>query len=479
MTPTDIYEVCSGGMMLLLMILVYRYIYMEPGFASRRNNGLFAVGFLLAAFGVKLFSAQDGTGRDSHSPCVFLSLCAAHPPETPYPGHVSSSAHFRLSVYAGGGQHLALLCHHRGNNSDGLFTYAMDAVCCLALLVFWLRGGRFRRRADSEQEYRRLDRGERWLLNLGGLFLFVMAVILIAVAENMEGYALDGGWRVMFLLTGSISIALLAVAVIAFVMQGSRKEYYHREAKLTEEYLRAELEHFKAYRQAQREVRRVRHDMKNHYAVLSVLADEGKYAELREYLAQLGKELSRSDVGIRCGNDIADAILNEKNARAEKSGAVIEVEGRLPQDCGIDVLDICTIFSNALDNALEYLEGAQPAEKWIRIRISGQGNMWLFQFENPVMEDAKILPVGKTGKDRMAGADRTFRKKGSEHTDGAVRQNDDGWHGFGIMNMERTAEKYAGNLSREIKEGVYSLEVVLFTTKEEGFTTKSACEKER
>ena len=146
-------------------------------------------------------------------------------------------------------------------------------------------------------------------------------------------------------------------------------------------------------------------------------------------------------MGIRCGNDTADAILNEKNARAEKSGAVIEVEGRLPQDCGIDVLDICTIFSNALDNALEYLEGAQPAKKWIRIRISGQGNMWLFQFENPVMEDAKILPVGKTGKDRMAGADRTFRKKGSEHTAGAVRQNDDGWHGFGIMNMERTAEK--------------------------------------
>ena len=47
MTPTDIYEVCSGGMMLLLMILVYRYIYMEPGLVSRRNNGLFAGGFLL------------------------------------------------------------------------------------------------------------------------------------------------------------------------------------------------------------------------------------------------------------------------------------------------------------------------------------------------------------------------------------------------------------------------------------------------
>ena len=55
MTPTDIYEVCSGGMMLLLMILVYRNIYMEPGLVSRRKNGLIAGGFLLTAFGVKLF----------------------------------------------------------------------------------------------------------------------------------------------------------------------------------------------------------------------------------------------------------------------------------------------------------------------------------------------------------------------------------------------------------------------------------------
>src|SRR5699024_11217493 len=126
-----------------------------------------------------------------------------------------------------------------------------------------------------------------------------------------EGYALDGGWRVMFLLTGSISISLLAVAVIAFVMQGSRKEYYHREAKLTEKYLRAELEHFKAYREAQREVRRVRHDMKNHYAVLSVLVDVCNFAELREYLAQLGNDLSRSVVGIRCGYEIVDTILHD------------------------------------------------------------------------------------------------------------------------------------------------------------------------
>lgn len=448
MTPTDIYEVCSEGMMLLLMVLVYRYIYMEPGFAGRRNNGLFAGGFLLAAFGVKLFSHRTESA-EMLIPLVFFCLYVLLTRRKrrirgmflilPISGYLFMLVAASTSLY----------CLITGdNNSEGLFTYAMDAVCCLALLVFWLRGGRFRRRADSEQEYRRLGRGERWLLNLGGLFLFVMAVILIAVAENMGEYSLDGGWRVVFLLTGSISIALLAAAVIAFVMQGSRKEYYQREAELRERYLRAELEHFKAYRQAQQEVRRVRHDMKNHYVVLSALAEEGRYTELREYLAQLGEKLSRSDVGIQCGNDIADAILNEKNRRAKEQGAVVEVEGRLPQDCGIEMLDICTIFSNALDNALEYLEGARLEEKWIRIKISGQGNMWLFRFENPVKEDVRILPSGVTGK----GC-------------GTTGEDDAGWHGFGTMNMERTAEKYMGHIKREIKEGVFILEAVLFTTK--------------
>ena len=227
----------------------------------------------------------------------------------------------------------------------------------------------------------------------------------------------------------------------AYVMQCSRKEYYQRESELRERYLKTELEHFKAYRQAQQEVRRIRHDMKNHYAVLSVLAEEEKNAEIRAYLAQLGEEVARSEVGIQCGNDIADAIVNEKNRRAKEQGTVVEVEGRLPQDCGIDMLDICTIFSNALDNALEYLEGAQLPEKWIQIKMSGQGNMWLFQFENPVESKVVIQPTGTTGK------------------------ADGGWHGFGVMNMERTAEKYMGHIRREIKEGVYCLEAVLFTTK--------------
>lgn len=440
MVAMDIYDILSESIMLLCMILFYHYIYMEPGFSGKRSLYLFSGSYLAVILGLKLIPDRP-EWADFLCPVVFFCLYVLLIRKKkrirgmflflPISGYlfmiVAASTAFYV-VFTG------------AKSSEG-FTYAMDAVFCLVLLVFWRKGGRFRRRIKGEQGYRSLSRGERWLLNLGGIFIFVMAVIMIGIMENVQGYEIDSGWRILFLMTGSISIALLAVVMIAFVMQGSRKEYYQRESELRERYLKTELEHFKAYRQAQQEVRRIRHDMKNHYAVLSVLAEEEKNAEIRAYLAQLGEEVARSEVGIQCGNDIADAIVNEKNRRAKEQGTVVEVEGRLPQDCGIDMLDICTIFSNALDNALEYLEGAQLPEKWIQIKMSGQGNMWLFQFENPVESKVVIQPTGTTGK------------------------ADGGWHGFGVMNMERTAEKYMGHIRREIKEGVYCLEAVLFTTK--------------
>lgn len=94
--------------------------------------------------------------------------------------------------------------------------------------------------------------------------------------------------------------------------------------------------------------------------------------------------------------------------------------------------------------------------------------MWLFRFENPVKEDARILPSGATGKGCAsdgAGESRVSGRTGKEYVSGTTGEDDAGWHGFGTMNMERTAEKYMGHIKREIKEGVFILEAVLFTTK--------------
>ncbi len=92
--------------------------------------------------------------------------------------------------------------------------------------------------------------------------------------------------------------------------------------------------------------------MKNHVYVMRELYRSGKMDELENYMNEIGDRLELADTSIHTGNEIADAIISEKNRKAEENGIRFTAEGTLP-DLEMSATDICTVFSNALDNALE------------------------------------------------------------------------------------------------------------------------------
>ena len=129
---------------------------------------------------------------------------------------------------------------------------------------------------------------------------------------------------------------------------------------------------------------------------------------------------------------------------AVQRGIEIRLDGRLPSPLPVDAADICALFANALDNALE----AQPHGGWVRVRIRQQGQMLpaLCLKIRQEMPRAEQYPLGHTEKE-----------DGEEH-------------GFGLLNMEWAARKYQGTLRREILEPpdggqgerIYRLEILLF-----------------
>ena len=109
---------------------------------------------------------------------------------------------------------------------------------------------------------------------------------------------------------------------------------------------------------------------------------------------------------------------------AARRGIEIRLDGRLPSPLPVDAADICALFANALDNALE----AQPGGGWVQVRIRQQGQMLSLVFENPAGNARADTPRGYTEK------------------------KDRDSHGFGLLNMEWAARKYQGSLRRDILE---------------------------
>ncbi len=167
-----------------------------------------------------------------------------------------------------------------------------------------------------------------------------------------------------------------------------------------------------------------RHDIKNHLSVLNGLLNGGKLEESKAYLQKLESASVMLSFPCQTGDPVVDILLGEKLGLAKAVGISVEVSLLLSRPCGIDELDLCVIFANALDNAIRACQAVKGA-KAIRIRGERQGDFYMLAFDNTCL-DGPMPPMGT-----------------------------------GLANIRSVAEKYHGAMLTEKQGQHFSLNVLL------------------
>ncbi len=176
-----------------------------------------------------------------------------------------------------------------------------------------------------------------------------------------------------------------------------------------------------------------RHDYRHHIQAMKVHASHGEYAEIDRYLDMLDEDLTHVETVIRTGNRMADAILNSKLSLAMEKQIRIKAEAQIPVSLTISELDLCTVISNLLDNAMDACMELPVEERLIRIYMEMKGNYLYFSIINTA---------------------RGKKKKSFFSTKG------DG-HGFGISRIDAIVKKYGGYVKRASEDNAFSTEVLL------------------
>ena len=79
------------------------------------------------------------------------------------------------------------------------------------------------------------------------------------------------------------------------------------------EYQRDLIEtHYAEVETMYKQMRRWRHDYRNHIAAMKAYAENGNLDAIKKYLDELDTDLNTVDTVIKTGNAMADAILNSK-----------------------------------------------------------------------------------------------------------------------------------------------------------------------
>lgn len=242
-----------------------------------------------------------------------------------------------------------------------------------------------------------------------------------------------GSYGNVLLIMVMILSMLFSVITLIFFMAIANVREYRMIHEVNQRQLERQKRHYEQLRELDRETRKFRHDLKNHFFVLAGFLREGKQEQAREYLQEMTGQFSEVQKVISTGNDIVDAILNDKFRECEEKRITMEVKGILYAPLQISDYDICTILVNAMDNAVEACEHIKNERKWIQVSI-GMYQEYLHLLISNSYEGEFRLKTGKRD-----------------------RHN----HGFGLENLQESVNKNCGKVKMSAENGRFNLDILV------------------
>ena len=212
------------------------------------------------------------------------------------------------------------------------------------------------------------------------------------------------------------------------------------KSSVMEELLSLQRRHYERLDISQRELQSLRHDIKNHISCLYALLDSGHAKEAKEYI----KELYTCNKGLQgiiySGNIVIDSILSNGLANLENRGINLKCSIIIPPSLNIADVDLCILFGNLIDNAVEACE-----------RIVEPGRKKFIVLNVNIKKDYLFIDIANSFTGEVKKQNNIYR----------TVKIDERYCGIGLFNIRKIVEKYNGEFSVSHSDNVFSVSVML------------------
>ncbi len=241
-----------------------------------------------------------------------------------------------------------------------------------------------------------------------------------------------------------LSIAILYINLIAFYLFDRIVQQIHEnnQRKFHEEQLLMQQRQYQSILSGYEQVKKVRHDMKNHMVIIESFLENQKYVDASRYLEQLHGDLNAPVKEVISGNVVVDALINHRKKENTNRQIQLCSDIKIPGNFEIlDDMDLCIVLGNALDNAYEACDRIIDSnqQKDIQLVMKYDEGTLFIQLSNPYNVDSIRSTSGRftTSKEEV------------------------NMHGIGMNNIEAVVEKYNGILKAEPGKESFELNIMI------------------
>ena len=190
-----------------------------------------------------------------------------------------------------------------------------------------------------------------------------------------------------------------------------------------------------AIRRSERAVSILRHDMRHFLLSVSAFIENGELDKAQAYIREV---IDATDATARkkyCQNEIVNMILSAHESEMRQRAIDFQYTIQLPTQLPFSDVDLTSILSNALENAMTAVAPLPPDQRHVRLDMHMNGSKMLLSMKN------------------------TFAQRPSLR-DG-LPQTAEAGHGFGTQSIRYVAEKLNGHCQFSIVDEWFVLQLIL------------------
>lgn len=228
---------------------------------------------------------------------------------------------------------------------------------------------------------------------------------------------------------------LVSTAFIVSQYYVHKVSVLQHERDLIDRLLREKGEQYEFTRENIEFIQRKCHDLKRQLRALELAGED----ERRAVLEETRRAAEFYDATIRTGHEVIDTLLTEKNLLCANRGIRLSCAVSVRAIGRIGTVDLYTMLSNALDNAIESAERLEePGMKTIRFSMAERGEMLCIEVENYYAGTVEM-------------------RDGLPLTSKADAMN----HGIGVKSIRTLAQQYGGDIDISLDEQIFLLQIVI------------------
>lgn len=212
--------------------------------------------------------------------------------------------------------------------------------------------------------------------------------------------------------------------------------YMQRELDAIQNILQNQYNQYRQSRESIDMINHKYHDLKHQIAVLRAEPDAAKRSA---YLDDMEDEIRDYEAQNKTGNSVLDTVLTGKSMYCARHGIELTCVANGAQLAFMDVMDICTIFGNILDNAIECELGiSDKSKRLIHLAVYTK-------------KDFLVIRCGNYCPERL------------EFQDGLPisTKQDKAYHGYGIKSIRHAADKYGGTMTIHERDEWFEINVLV------------------